>query len=96
MLDIIILYFLTRSIGTKAADKGLPPGKWKGYTILAWILGGLIGCSIGSILFGNQTSNPNDFSPITLLKIMLVAFPCSIAGYHIVRNQLDKTINMNS
>lgn len=38
MIEIILLFFLTRNIGVLAERKGQPPGRWKLYTVLAWFL----------------------------------------------------------
>ena len=80
MLDIIILIFLTRSIGELAERKGLKPGQWKVYLVMAWLGGELLGIFIGLMLFGLDKP----------LMILLVALPCAIAGYHIIRNTLDR------
>ncbi len=47
MLEIIALIFLTKEIGKIAAGKGLKPGVWKLYTVLAWIAGEFVGAVIG-------------------------------------------------
>lgn len=80
MLDIIILIFLTRSIGDLAIQKGLKPGTWKVYLVLAWLAGELLGIFIGVLMFGIEKP----------LMILLVALPCAVAGYHIIRNTLDR------
>lgn len=80
MLDIIILIFLARSIGALAEQKGLKPGPWKVYLVLAWLGGEVAGIFLGLLLFGIEKP----------LMIILVALPCAIAGYHIIRNTLDR------
>ncbi len=35
MIEIIVLIFLSRNIGYLALDKGLKPGLWKFYVVLA-------------------------------------------------------------
>ena len=80
MLEIIILIFLSRHIGKIAERKGQPVGKWKMYTVLAWLAGEIIGICIGLLLFG----------PEPVYMIVLVGLPCAFAGYHIVRNTLYK------
>jgi hypothetical protein len=52
MLEIIALIFLTKQIGRIATDKGLKPGTWKLYTVLAWIAGEFVGAIIGVLFFG--------------------------------------------
>jgi hypothetical protein len=80
MLEIIALIFLTREIGKIAADKGLKPGTWKIYTVLAWIAGEFIGAIIGVLIFGTN----NFFS------IVLVAIAGAVTGYLILKANLSK------
>lgn len=80
MLDIIILYFLANQIGKLALQKGEPAGRWKFYTVLAWIAGGILGIIIALLGFGFEDK----------LKLVLVYYPFAIAGYHIVRNTLRR------
>ncbi|MBK8685972.1 MAG: hypothetical protein IPN26_13915 [Bacteroidetes bacterium] len=79
MLEIIILIFLCRHIGEIAIRKGESANKWKLYTVLAWIGGEITGLIIGFAIFDDNT-----------LMSILVAIPCAVAGYHIVRNQLNR------
>ena len=80
MLEIIALIFLTREIGKIAADKGLKPGTWKIYTVLAWIAGEFIGAIIGVLIFGTN----NFFS------VVLVAITGAVTGYFILKANLSK------
>ncbi|HNF72196.1 MAG TPA: hypothetical protein PLP34_07280, partial [Chitinophagaceae bacterium] len=64
MLDIIILYLLSGGIRRLAIQKGLPPGRWVLYMVLAWFCMELIGISIALQLFGLHP-----------LKIILMALP---------------------
>ena len=54
MLEIIALIFLCKRNGALATTKGLKPGTWKMYTILAWIVAEFIGIGIGISMFGKQ------------------------------------------
>ena len=80
MLDIIVLIYLTNSIGQTAIQKGLKPGIWKLYTVLAWFAGESMGLSIGLVLFGIDR----------MLMCLLTALPFAIGGYHIIRTILEK------
>ena len=82
MLEIIALIFLTRKIGDIAIRKGLKPGMWKLYTVLAWFGMEFTGGMIGMLIFDD------------LLMALLVAIPCAIGGYHIVKTILDKKPDM--
>ncbi|MEZ5047883.1 MAG: hypothetical protein R2831_12935 [Chitinophagaceae bacterium] len=85
MLEIIALIFLTRKIGDLATLKGVKPSTWKMYTVLAWISFEIIGLVIGMMIFPNNT-----------LLAILVAIPCAIAGYHLVKVRLEKLPDVHS
>jgi hypothetical protein len=80
MLEIVALIYLTRSIGQLALNKGLKPGTWKLYTVLAWFTGEITGLIIGFTMFGVER-------PIMAL---LVGIPCAVGGYHIVKATLER------
>ncbi|HRN79791.1 MAG TPA: hypothetical protein PKY29_05905 [Ferruginibacter sp.] len=80
MLEIIALFFLTRNIGQLAQQKGVPPLKWKIFTILAWIAFEFVGVVFGVAIFG----------PNNIVSIMLVAIGFAITGYYLVRKYLDQ------
>lgn len=80
MLEIIALYFLTIHNGKIAAQKGLKPLTWKINTILAWIIGEIIGVFIGMAIFGFNN----------LILIMLFALPCAFGGFHFIKHTLEK------
>ncbi len=82
MLEIIALIFLCRKIGNLAERKGLKPGQWKLFTVLAWIAAEFLGVVIGLILFGFNKEN--------LLGLMLFAVACAFGGYLFVKAILDK------
>ncbi len=81
MLEVILLFFLTRKIGELAVRKGLSPFRWKLYTILAWIVFEGMGTMLGIMWFG---FNPND-----LLGLMLFAVAVAFGGYLLVRRILE-------
>jgi uncharacterized membrane protein YfcA len=81
MLEILLLFFLTRNIGELALRKGLPPVRWKIYTILAWILFEVIGTLLGILLFG--------FDPSDFFGLMMFAVAVAFGGYLFVRRILE-------
>lgn len=80
MLEIIALIFLTKEIGRIATDKGLKPGTWKLYTVLAWIAGEFVGAVIGVFFFGVNN----------LVSVALVAIAGAITGYLFLKSTLSK------
>ena len=80
MLEIIALIFLTKKIGETASRKGLPPSRWKWYTVLAWVGFEIAGIVLGGLFFG--TGN--------MFGIILFAMACAVGGYLVVKAQLDK------
>ena len=80
MLEIIALIFLTKEMGKIAAEKGLKPVTWKIYTVLAWVLGEIIGGIIGLYMFGLNN----------LISVALVAIGGAITGYLILKSNLSK------
>ena len=80
MLEIIALIFLTKEMGKIAAEKGLKPVTWKIYTVLAWLLGEIIGGIIGLYMFGLNN----------WISVALVAIGGAITGYLILKSNLSK------
>jgi hypothetical protein len=80
MLEIVALIYLTRSVGQLALNKGLKPGTWKLYTVLAWFAGEITGLIIGFTMFGVER-------PIMAL---FVGIPCAVGGYHIIKATLER------
>ena len=79
MLEILALIFLTKKIGAIAEKKGLKPGTWKFYTVLAWIGGELTGMIIAMTLFGKD-----------IISLMITGIAGAIGGYLIVKAVLEK------
>ncbi len=80
MIDLILLFFLTREIGRLAFKKGLKPLTWKIYNVLGWLGAELIGIVIGVLIFGLNN----------LVSVQLIAFAFAITSYFIIKAQLNK------
>ncbi len=80
MIEIFVLIYVCRKMGESASRKGLPPGRWKLYTVLAWILAEVLGYSLGKMLFGTDN----------WIGLLLFAFACAFGGYLLVRAILEK------
>ncbi|MEP7233291.1 MAG: hypothetical protein ABI691_23735 [Ginsengibacter sp.] len=80
MIDLILLFFLTREIGRIAYRKGLKPVTWKIYNVLGWLGAELIGIVIGVLLFGLNN----------LVSVQLIAFAFAITSYFVIKAQLNK------
>jgi len=80
MLEIIALIFLAGQIGKMAIRKGQKPGMWKFYTVLAWIVGEVIG--IGIAIFAFKSEDYISMLPMALLG--------AVGGYLVVRAILSK------
>ncbi len=52
MLEIIILYRLTKEIGARAREKGHKAGFYKFLTVLFWIVFEVIGALLGILFLG--------------------------------------------
>ncbi|MEO5783292.1 MAG: hypothetical protein ABIQ07_08485 [Ginsengibacter sp.] len=84
MLEIIALIFLAKQIGNIASAKGLKPGLWKLYFVLAWIAGEFIGAIIGIMIFGTHN----------FISIELVAVAGAVTGYVIIKATLAKKADL--
>ena len=80
MLEIIALVFLTRNIGNLAIKKGLKPGRWKLYTVLAWFGAEILGLILGFAIGGEDG--------FALAFILGVGF--AVGSYFIVKANLNK------
>ena len=80
MLEIIALIFLTRDIGKIAASKGLKPGTWKIYTVLAWIIFEIWGFIIALMIFDKNN----------LFSIIMVGLMFAVSSYFLIKARLTK------
>jgi hypothetical protein len=82
MLEIIVLFFLTRQIGQMADRRGLKPVMWKWKTVGYWILFEFLGLYFGLLLFG--------ISKESIIGVMLLAITSAFGGYLLVRRKLER------
>lgn len=80
MLEIVLLYFLSKHVGKIAITKGLKPTTWKIYLVVGWIFSELTGLMIGFLIFGQK----NIFSAI------LVGLAFAFGSYYSLRAMLLK------
>jgi hypothetical protein len=66
-------------MGNLAIQKGLKPGTWKLYTVLAWLAGEFAGAFIGVLIFGTD----NFFS------VFLLAVAGAITGFLLIKRNLS-------
>lgn len=78
MIEIIILFFLTKNIGVLAIRKGMPPGRWKLYTVLGWIFFELVGFVISFLIVQNFLANA------------FFGMICAFTGYLVPKYLLEK------
>ena len=80
MLDLIVLFFLTKEIGRIADRKGLKTLTWKIYNVVGWLGAELVGVMIGVLIFGLNN----------IVSVQLIAFAFAITSYFIINAQLNK------
>lgn len=83
MLEIIILYFLTKEIGKLAESKGQKTFRWKLYTVVGWLASEIFGMIVGLMFF--STDN--------LISIILVGLAFAVTSYFFIKAQLNKLPN---
>jgi len=81
VIEILILFFLTKNIGVLATSKGVPPGRWKLYTVLGWIFFELVGFLISMAIVQNILANA------------FFGMACAFTGYLIPKYLLEKMPN---
>ena len=82
MIEILCLFFLARSIGRMASERGLNPTSWKIKTVIYWIIAEFIGVFIGISQFG--------FTIKDIFSVTLFALISGFGGYLLVRYRLEK------
>lgn len=90
LVEIIALIFLCRKNGQLALQKGLKPGVWKIYTVIAWIIAEFTGCLIGVLMFVKMPINSALQIPQSdLLGISMIALFAAFGGYLLIRYILE-------
>ncbi|MBK8710580.1 MAG: hypothetical protein IPL97_01660 [Niastella sp.] len=84
MLELIALYFLARYNGNTASRKGLKPGTWKIYTVVAWFSAEIIGFMLVI----------NVLALKDLVSLMLIGLASGFGGFLLIKFILDKKPDM--
>jgi hypothetical protein len=95
IIDILSLYFLTQFNGKLALRKGLKPMSWKINTIVAWIVGEIVGFSV-ALKYFNIPLTLQPLSNDQVLRISLLAYPFAFAGFHFIKYTLEKKPDMGA
>lgn len=97
LIEIIALIFLCKKNGQLALEKGLKPGLWKLYTVIAWIVAEFIGCVLAVMMFVKMpVTDARQIAQADLLAISMIALFAAFGGYLLVRYILEnKPGNMN-
>lgn len=80
MLEIVLLYFLTRNNGRLAEQKGEPKSRWQLYTVLAWFGLEIVGVAVGILFLGEDM----------LVLAALLGLLGGFGGYLLVRHNLEQ------
>ena len=80
MLEILALIFATRYMGKLAVKKGLPAGRWKVYTVLAWFAAEIPLLVVGFLTFGWDN----------LLIVELLGIAGAVMGFLMIKGNLQR------
>ena len=80
MIELILLFFLSKKIGALARQKGLNSTRWIIFTILSWIVAELFGIMIGILFFSKEN----------VVSLVLVGLLFGVASYHGIRTLLQR------
>ncbi len=78
MIEIILLFLLTRLVGRVARRKGQKPSRWQWRIVLLWLALDILGFTLGYAINRN----------VVLASMMGMAM--GVGSYLFVRSQLDK------
>lgn len=88
LIEILALIFLCKKNGELALQKGLRPGSWKIYTVIAWITAEFFGIIVGVLMFSK--SDIQKMSQADIFLVSFVALFFAFGGYLYVRYNLEK------
>ncbi len=86
MLEIILIIWLSKKIGTIAVKKGHKPGGYKAVFVILWIIGEISGAIIVAII-------TNDDGLMLYLGALLGAAGAAMISFTIVNGLSDKSNN---
>lgn len=96
MIEIILLFFITKEINRLAIQKGLKPFAWKVRVIVFWIIFEITGITAGLLLFGKNNIIALAFlglicafGAFLLLREILLQKPDKPSGENISRVGVD-------
>jgi hypothetical protein len=79
MLELVILYFLTKEIRQIANRKGVKVFRWQFYTVVAWFFAELLGIIVAL----------NFFTKDNLVSLFLVGLAFAITSYFLIKARLN-------
>ncbi len=79
MVEILVLINITKIFGNLASQKGLKPGLWKLYIVLAWFVAEFTGIFIGMLIF-----------PDTMFVYLLFGYGFAAGAYYLLKYILNK------
>jgi len=85
MLEIIGIYFASRTIGELASSKGYSSGLYRFLTFLFWFVFEVIGAVIGILLFGN-----------TGFLFYIFALVGAVCGFLLLKSIVNRLPNKNT
>lgn len=92
MIEIILLFFLTRKIGRQAAEKGETPWKWKVSAVLTWFAAEFTG--YGLFIFGTGIADPTK-DMFHVLMMAAFGLGSGYLGYLFTEYMLKKKVESN-
>jgi hypothetical protein len=80
MLEIIAIVLLSLKMGKLAVRKGLKKAPWVFYTVIAWIIGEVLGIFLSVLIFDSAT----------YLEVLPMAIAGAVGGYLLIHYILNK------